>query len=345
MNRQINAEELDFQIDAMFAGQDSTHTLDSNSLVAIAASLRTLPSPDFKARVKRDLMEEVEVTEPAITTFEQVTGAAAFAQILAPFGSDQTRIFPADHRSFIVSFVSHAAVIMLIASGIWVGQTTVQKRNLANSELTYLPAGQGGGGSGDRNPIPATKGTPPNMSARQLAPPMIVTRDTNPILPVPPTVVGPPDVKLPQSNRIGEVLSQNIAVPSNGSGTGGGPGSGDGTGLGGGAGVGVGPGFDRGLGGGLLSRRSGVVAPRAIYDPEPEYSEEARKVKQQGTVILSLVVDQQGRARDIRLVRSLGMGLDEKAVEAVKKWKFSPGMKDGIPVAMQVNVEVNFRLY
>jgi len=88
-----------------------------------------------------------------------------------------------------------------------------------------------------------------------------------------------------------------------------------------------------------------VIAPRAIYDPEPEYSEEARKVKHEGIVILSLVVDQQGRTRDIRVARSLGMGLDEKAIEAVKKWRFSPGTKDGIAVPVQVNVEVNFRLY
>lgn len=89
----------------------------------------------------------------------------------------------------------------------------------------------------------------------------------------------------------------------------------------------------------------GITAPKAIYDPEPEYSEEARRVKHQGVVILSVVVDQQGRARDIRVARSLGMGLDEKAMDAVKIWKFSPGMKDGIPVAVRVNIEVSFRLY
>jgi TonB family protein len=61
--------------------------------------------------------------------------------------------------------------------------------------------------------------------------------------------------------------------------------------------------------------------------------------------VLSVVVDKQGQARDIRVARSLGMGLDEKAIDAVRRWKFSPGMKDGIPVAVQVNVEVSFRLY
>jgi len=68
-------------------------------------------------------------------------------------------------------------------------------------------------------------------------------------------------------------------------------------------------------------------------------------VKHQGVVVLALVVDPQGHARDIRVARSLGMGLDEKSIEAVRKWRFNPGTKDGVPVAVQVNVEVNFRLY
>jgi TonB family protein len=88
-----------------------------------------------------------------------------------------------------------------------------------------------------------------------------------------------------------------------------------------------------------------VTGPRAIYDPDPEYSEEARKAKYQGTVILAIVVDPSGHPRDVRVARSLGLGLDEKAIEAVQKWKFAPGVKDGVPVAVQVNVEVSFRLY
>jgi TonB family protein len=81
-----------------------------------------------------------------------------------------------------------------------------------------------------------------------------------------------------------------------------------------------------------------------IYRPEPEYSEQARKAKIQGTVILHLEVDPTGHTRNIEMVRGLGMGLDEKAIEAVSKWEFRPGMKDGQPVAVAVTVEVNFRL-
>ena len=89
----------------------------------------------------------------------------------------------------------------------------------------------------------------------------------------------------------------------------------------------------------------GVSAPRVLYSPDPEFSEEARKAKFQGTVILALMVGTDGRAHDVRIVRSLGMGLDEKAIEAIRQWKFDAGRKDGVPVAVLVNVEVNFRLY
>jgi TonB family protein len=88
-----------------------------------------------------------------------------------------------------------------------------------------------------------------------------------------------------------------------------------------------------------------VSAPRAIYQPDPEYSEEARKAKYQGTVVLWVVVGPDGRSHEIRVQRSLGLGLDEKAVEAVRLWRFEPAKKDGVPVAVQINVEVNFRLY
>jgi TonB family protein len=170
-----------------------------------------------------------------------------------------------------------------------------------------------------------------------------VVPNPHPILPQLPSIIAPPDIKLPQSNRIGDLISSNIVVPSNGTGHGGGAGDGIGTGLGIGGGVGYGPGFDRGTGGNRLD--SGITAQYAIYDPEPEYSEEARKVKQQGMVVLSLIVDAQGQARNIHVARSLGMGLDEKAIEAVKKWRFAPATKDGVPMATQVNVQVNFRLF
>ena len=110
-------------------------------------------------------------------------------------------------------------------------------------------------------------------------------------------------------------------------------------------GPGFGPGRGGGTGGGVFRVGGGVSAPKAIYSPDPEYSEEARKAKYQGTCVLWLVVGPDGRPRDIRVSRTLGLGLDEKAIEAVKTWRFVPAMKDNKPVAVQINVEVSFRLY
>jgi len=82
-----------------------------------------------------------------------------------------------------------------------------------------------------------------------------------------------------------------------------------------------------------------------IYGPDPEFSEEARKSKYQGAVVLTVVVGADGRVHDMRVLRSLGLGLDEKAMEAVKNWRFEPSMTGGRPVPVEVNVEVDFHLY
>src|SRR5437870_2623566 len=140
-------------------------------------------------------------------------------------------------------------------------------------------------------------------------------------------------------------LSHISGPRSNGPGSGSGIGSGNGGGVGPGNGAGVGPGSDANMGGGAYRPGGGVTAPRAIYQPEPEYSDEARKAKFQGSVVLWLVVGPDGHPREVKVVRSLGMGLDEKALETVRTWRFEPGRKDGLPVAVQVHVEVIFHLY
>ena len=99
-----------------------------------------------------------------------------------------------------------------------------------------------------------------------------------------------------------------------------------------------------GTGGGAYRIGGDVSAPVLISKIEPEYSEEARKAKYSGSVLLSIVVDQNGLPRDIKVVRPLGLGLDQKAIEAVMKWRFRPGMKGGRAVNVQAQVEVSFRL-
>jgi TonB family protein len=205
----------------------------------------------------------------------------------------------------------------------------------------------GGGGGGDRDKLQAPKGKLPKQSMEQITPPAMVIRNPNPKLPVEPTVVVPPQIKLASNMpNIGNPMSSiPSGPPSNGTGSGGGIGSGSGGGVGSGTGPGVGPGRGGGIGGGVFRVGGGVSAPRALDTPDPEYSEEARKAKYQGTVVLWLIVGPDGKPRDIKVARALGMGLDQKAIEAVRNWKFEPAMKDGKPVAVQINVEVNFRLY
>ncbi len=101
-----------------------------------------------------------------------------------------------------------------------------------------------------------------------------------------------------------------------------------------------------GIGSGAIYRVGGKVsAPKALYAPDPEYSNAAREAKLQGVVVLWLVVDKDGNPQRIRLQKKLGKGLDEKAIETVKHWRFEPARMDGQPVAVMINIEINFRLY
>lgn len=203
----------------------------------------------------------------------------------------------------------------------------------------------GGGGGGDRSPLPANKGRLPKLAPRQFTPPAAVINNPNPKLPMEPTLVIPPDVNLPNVNlaQYGDPLGK-LGPPSNGPGSGGGIGSGSGGGVGPGKGAGYGPGEGGGFGGGVYRVGGGVTAPSLLFKVEPEYSEEARKAKFQGTVVLYCEVTERGVCQNVKIVRALGLGLDEKAIEAVQKWKFRPGYKDGKPVTVAATIEVNFRL-
>jgi periplasmic protein TonB len=183
----------------------------------------------------------------------------------------------------------------------------------------------------------------------QITPPQIIVRNEKPKLTAVPTVVVPPQVRLAENHmpNFGNPIVAPLpaAPPSNGVGSGGGIGSGSGGGIGAGHGPGVGAGSGGGIGGGIFKVGGGITAPRPISTPDPEYTDEARQAKTQGTCILWLVVDAEGRPRDIRVVRGLGYGLESKAIEAVKQWRFEPALKDGKPVNVQISVEVGFRLY
>src|ERR1700676_1997036 len=255
----------------------------------------------------------------------------------------------------------HIVLLALILGGATFGHQAVQAVQpretvtlIAPSPDSYaLPVAKqvisGGGGGGDHDKLPAIKGRLPKPAMQQITPPQIIVRNEHPKLAVEPTVLIPPQVHL-ASNHMPNLGNPSAAAlpsapPSNGTGSGGGIGSGSGGGVGVGHGPGVGAGSGGGIGGGVFKVGGGISAPQAVSTPDPEYTEEARNAKTQGTCILWLIVDDQGRPRDIRIVRGLGMGLDAKAIEAVKQWKFLPSLKDGRPVNVQISVEVGFRLY
>jgi TonB family protein len=96
--------------------------------------------------------------------------------------------------------------------------------------------------------------------------------------------------------------------------------------------------------GSIFTAGNGVMPPTAIYQPDPEYSDEALKAKYGGTCVLSLIVGPDGRPYDINVTRAIGKGLDEKAIEAVQQWRFKPATKGGQPVSAAINVEIQFRL-
>ena len=260
-----------------------------------------------------------------------------------------------------ISAIIHVAVVGLLLSGIFVTHQITQRQQrqvvtlIAPSPEDYaLPTAKkiisGGGGGGDHDIIPAPKGHPPKaVLEQQITPPAIVVRNSHPKLPVEATVVAPPSVHVAENHipLLGTTTSAVMpaAPPSNGTGSGGGIGSGSGGGVGVGHGAGVGAGSGGGIGGGVYKVGGGISAPTAISSPDPDYTEEARRAKKQGTCVLWLIVDSAGHPRDIRVVRGLGFGLDAKALQAVQQWRFNPALKDGKPVDVQISVEVEFHLY
>jgi len=205
----------------------------------------------------------------------------------------------------------------------------------------------GGGGGGDRSMLQASKGKLPKLEDKPVVPPQVQTLD-KPKIPMPSAIDVQKNIQLPDNPTmpdIGMKSSSNIVL-SNGTGSGGGMGSGSGGGLGSGSGNGYGPGYGGNVGGGLYSVGGGVAAPILLHQVDPEFSDEARRAKYQGICMISIIVDVNGNPQNPRVVRPLGMGLDEKALEAVKQFRFKPAMKDGkTPVPVMITVEVNFRLY
>jgi TonB family protein len=258
----------------------------------------------------------------------------------------------------LLSLVGHVSVVVLLLIP-WATSIKAPKQTVTDVVL-YTPApvltlpklpqkSGGGGGGGMRTPTPPSLGRPPRGADKQLVPPTPEVKNLAPELIAEPTIVAPQLANLPQISLLPLGDPDGVpGPPSAGPGSGGGIGTGTGRGVGSGNGPGLGPGEGGGTGGGPYrlgtTAAGGITNPSVIYRVEPQYSEDARKARYQGTVTLEAIVHKDGTVEIVRVVRPVGYGLDENAQRALRQWKFKPAMKNGQPVDVVLNVEVNFNL-
>lgn len=250
--------------------------------------------------------------------------------------------FKRDPTSTAIAVLLHGIVILLIAFLIakkvnFAAPVKVQQATAVEiPPMAPMRAHSMGGGGGQKGPTPVTKGTPPKFVEHQIVPPKAPPLE-KPKINIAPTLEVQKDVHMASSIPQLGVANSPLVGMSMGNGTG--------TGMGAGSGPGLGPGSGGNTGGGPKRVGGGISAPQVIYQVEPEFSEEARKAKVSGNVIVYLWVDKNGLPSHVRVVRGVGMGLDEKAVEAVRQYRFKPAMENGKPVTVEMNIEVNFQIF
>jgi TonB family protein len=280
-------------------------------------------------------------------------------------------------RALLASGTLHAAMVGLAALlTTWDVSTRVTDTpRLMPARLVFLAVpgpGGGGGGGGLRQPAPparaALKGRsplrspvppprrpttrPPEPSARVAPPPRPVPAPK----PVDPPPAPPQPEKLPQVvapvatapadpiDRAGVLSDGATTTPTSGPGSGGGAGTGQGTGIGEGDGSGIGPGSGGGTGGGPYRPGSGITPPSILREVKPDYTEDARRRGIEGDVVLEIVVRSDGSVGPVTLLQGLGAGLDQRAIDAVRQWRFSPARRQGTAVDVVVEVAVEFKL-
>ena len=232
--------------------------------------------------------------------------------------------------------------------------------------------GGGGGGGGLRQPAPPPKARmkgpsiarspvppprpittrPPDPEPRRIPPPIPPEPVARPVEPPPVPAPAPlPQVVAPVAtapadthDRAGVLTDAKSDSDSHGSGSGSGVGTGQGTGIGEGTGAGIGPGSGGGTGGGPYRPGSGITAPGLLREVKPDYTEEARRRGVEGDVVLEIVVRSDGTVGNVRVMQGLGGGLDQRAIDAVRQWRFSPARRYGTPVDVMVEVAVEFKL-
>jgi protein TonB len=244
--------------------------------------------------------------------------------------------------STFISLSIHAAAIAIFLLASKQFKPAIQEAGIQILHLTDPVTTTIGGGGGMHANTPASSGHLPKIEPRQFVPPSPVV-NPQPKLVMEPSIEGPPELALldKRSPDLGDPLSK---LAGSSAGTGGplGIGNGHGTGVGNKAGPAAGNGDQSSEP--VFKPGNGVTTPILIHRVEPEFSEEARKAKYSGTVLIRAEIDRNGHPRNLRLAKSLGSGLDEKALEAVNQWLFKPGTKDGKPVTVSALIEVTFHL-
>ena len=264
-----------------------------------------------------------------------------------------------------VSGTLHAAMLAGLVLMTTMGMAKASARSPADRKelrLVFLVArgpGGGGGGGGHHEPAPPPPAERQGVAA--LRSPVPVRRPPPRVEPPPPIVrkVDPPPVKAEivapvvtvaadPRDRVGIPWIATPASPvetdSHGPGAGGGTGTGQGTGLGEGEGAGIGQGSGGGTGGGPYRPGSGITAPAILREVKPDYTEEGRRRNLEGDVVLEIVVRSDGSVGNVKLLQGLGAGLDQRATEAVRQWRFSPARRYGTPVDVIVEVAMEFKL-
>ena len=249
-----------------------------------------------------------------------------------------------DSRSTTTALLVHAAAVALFF--FWgaraVHNNMVAKQIQLSEIMTPPPMAPAkttmGGGGGQRGAAPVSQGHLPKFADTQITPPKAPPLEQPKIRMPDATIEVQKDLKMANSNL------PNIGMPNSPL-AGNSMGNGLGSGLGSGNGSGLGAGVGGNYGGGLRTIGGGVSSPVLTFKVDPEFSEEARRAKFMGVVLVNLIVDQNGNPQNVHVLRGVGMGLDGKAVAAVKQYRFKPAKEAGKPVAVELNVEVNFQIF
>jgi protein TonB len=270
-----------------------------------------------------------------------------FPRKLPPLTLESRPIAVVDRMEFASNYPSTAYAVGLHALAIFligfvvnaqIRDVTAVRDNvtaLLNPPRVAPKTDQIGGGGGQEGPTPATKGSLPKLAEEQIVPPKAPPL-LEPRIKIDPAIEVQDEVKMASNLPQFGVPNSPIVGMSMGNNSGSGIGSGDGPGLG--------PGSGGNVGGGLHRVGGGVRAPQVLFQPEPEFSEEARRAKFSGNVEVYLWVDEHGNPSHVRVVRGIGMGLDEKAAEAVRQYRFKPATENGKPVMVEMYIDVVFQI-